>query len=51
MKRNFADLTPAEALRAAIAVERRNAEIYRNLAEVFAGYDADLGELFGLMAV
>jgi len=50
MKRGFAELTPVEALQAAISIERRNTEIYQNLAQTFASYDRSLGELFGSMA-
>ena len=38
MQRTFASLTPAEALRAAIAVEQRNAEVYRRFADMFAEF-------------
>lgn len=50
MKRRFADLTSLQALRAAIAIERRNTTIYRNLAETFDSYDGKLGQLFAAMA-
>lgn len=50
MKRRFADLTPLEALQAAIGIERRNTELYRNLAELFRHYDGKLGEIFAAMA-
>ncbi len=35
MKRDFATLTPQEALHVAIFIEERNAEIYRQFAELF----------------
>ncbi len=50
MTRRFADLTPLEALQAAIAIERRNTELYRVLAETFQSYDGQLGEIFASMA-
>ncbi len=50
MKRRFVDLTPLEALQAAIAIERRNTELYQNLAQMFRSYDGRLGEVFAAMA-
>lgn len=50
MNKRFADLSPAEALQAAIAIERRNTTIYQNLAQTFASYDGKLGEVFASMA-
>lgn len=50
MKRRFADLTPVDALQAAIAIERRNTELYQNLAKIFQSYDGKLGETFAAMA-
>lgn len=50
MTRRFADLPPLQALQAAIAIERRNTDLYRNLAQLFHSYDARLGELFASMA-
>ena len=38
MKRNFSSLTGPEALRVAIAIEERNADIYRQLAELFSHF-------------
>ena len=38
MKREFASLTAQEALHVAIFIEERNAEIYRELAEMFAEF-------------
>ena len=38
MKRSFASLTPQEGLHVAIFIEERNAEIYRNFAEMFAQF-------------
>ena len=38
MKREFASLTPQEALHVAIFVEERNAEIYHQFAEMFAEF-------------
>jgi len=38
MKRDFADLTPQEALHVAIFIEERNAELYRQFAELFAEF-------------
>ena len=38
MKRTFASLSPQEALHVAIFIEERNAEIYRNFAEMFAQF-------------
>jgi rubrerythrin len=38
MKRTFASLTPQEGLHVAIFIEERNAEIYRNFAEMFAQF-------------
>ena len=38
MKREFASLTPQEALHVAIFIEERNAEIYHQFAEMFAEF-------------
>jgi len=38
VKRSFASLTPQEALHVAIFIEERNAEIYRQFAEMFAEF-------------
>lgn len=38
MKRDFADLTPQEALHVAIFIEERNAELYRQFSELFAEF-------------
>jgi len=38
MKRTFASLTPQEGLHVAIFIEERNAEIYRNFAEMLAQF-------------
>ena len=38
MKRDFASLTPQEALHVAIFIEERNAEIYHQFAELFAEF-------------
>jgi rubrerythrin len=38
MKREFASLTPQEALHVAIFIEERNAEIYHQFAELFAEF-------------
>lgn len=38
MKRDFASLTAQEALHVAIFIEERNAEIYHQFAELFAGF-------------
>src|SRR5438105_14044700 len=38
MKRDFASLTCQEALHVAIFIEERNAEIYYQFAEMFAGF-------------
>ena len=38
MKRDFASLTPQEALHVAIFIEERNAEIYNQFAEMFAEF-------------
>lgn len=38
MKREFASLTPQEALHVAIFIEERNAEIYHRFAELFAEF-------------
>ncbi len=51
MKRSFASLTPQEALHIAIFIEERNAEIYRQFAELFRGFaDADSHEIAGVFA-
>ena len=50
MKPHFAELGPSQALQAAIAIERRNTELYRNLAGLFQSYDGKLGEIFTSMA-
>jgi rubrerythrin len=41
MKRDFASLTAQEALHVAIFIEERNAEIYHQFAELFAGFGDD----------
>jgi rubrerythrin len=41
MKRDFASLTAQEALHVAIFIEERNAEIYHQFAELFAGFRDD----------
>lgn len=51
MKRPFASLSPLEALRAAIGVERRNTDLYRNLADTFQSYNSALAEVFNSMAL
>jgi rubrerythrin len=38
VKRPFASLTPQEALHVAIFIEERNANIYREFAEMFAEF-------------
>jgi len=38
MKREFSSLTPQEALHVAIFIEERNAELYRQFAEMFAEF-------------
>ncbi|PYX78773.1 MAG: hypothetical protein DMG70_30330 [Acidobacteria bacterium] len=38
MKRDFASLTPQEALHVAIFIEERNAQIYHQFAEMFAEF-------------
>src|SRR5207253_2455581 len=38
MKRDFASLTPQEALHVAIFIEERNAEIYHQFAEMFSEF-------------
>jgi rubrerythrin len=38
MKRTFSSLAPQEALHVAIFIEERNADIYRNFAEMFAQF-------------
>lgn len=50
MKRRFADLTPLQALQAAIAIERRNTTLYQNLAQMFESYDGKVGKVFAAMA-
>src|SRR4029077_21136763 len=46
MKRDFASLTTQEALHVAIFIEERNAEIYHQFAEMFAGFrDAESLEI------
>ena len=48
MKRDFASLTAQEALHVAIFIEERNAEIYHQFAEMFAGFrDDDSLEIAG----
>jgi rubrerythrin len=39
MKRDFASLSPREALHVAIFIEHRNADIYRQFSELFGGFD------------
>ena len=41
MKRDFASLNTQEALHVAIFIEERNAEIYHQFAELFAGFQDD----------
>lgn len=50
MTRSFASLSAPQALRAAIAVEERNTELYRNLADCFQSYNAALADVFKSMA-
>lgn len=50
MKRRFSDLTPQQALCAAIAVERRNTTLYLTLAETFGSYGEGLASAFAAMA-
>jgi rubrerythrin len=54
MKRRFASLTPQEALHVAIFVEERNADIYRQFAELFTEFkdssSLDIAEAFSDMA-
>lgn len=50
MRRRFVDLTLLEALQAAIAIERRNSELYENLAQTFGSYDGQLGKVFAALA-
>lgn len=50
MNRRFADLTPLQALQAAIAMERRNTALYENLAQAFGSYDEKVSEVFADMA-
>lgn len=51
MKRSFASLTPQEALHIAIFIEERNAEIYRQFAELFRGFaDSDSREIANVFA-
>ena len=46
MKRNFASLTPQEALHLALRVEQRNGHLYRQFAELFLGFgDSDSLEI------
>jgi rubrerythrin len=48
MKREFASLTPPEALHVAIFIEERNATIYHQFAELFAEFhDPDSLEIAG----
>ena len=53
-KRDFASLTPQEALHVAIFIEERNAEIYRQFAELFAEFrdteSLGIAEIFWEMA-
>ncbi len=48
--RRLAELTRAEALQAAIGTERRNAEVYRIVADAFAGHDDEIADAFRAMA-
>ncbi|HYH00333.1 MAG TPA: ferritin family protein [Terriglobales bacterium] len=54
MKREFASLSPKEALQVAIFIEERNADIYRQFAELFDGFDdpesAEIASTFWDMA-
>lgn len=50
MKRDFASLTPQEALWVAVAIEERNAQIYENFASMFQDYDRETVEIFKEMA-
>ena len=54
MKREFVSLSPQEALHVAIFVEERNAEIYRQFAEMFAEFrdpeSLEIAEAFWDMA-
>ncbi len=46
MKREFASLSPQEALHVAIFIEERNAEIYRQFAELFTDFhDSESAEI------
>ncbi len=49
MKRPFASLNPQEALRVAIFIEQRNADIYRRLGEMFVEFgDPESTEMSGV---
>ena len=54
MKREFASLSPQEALHVAIFIEERNAEIYRQFAELFTEFkdseSAEIAQVFWDMA-
>jgi rubrerythrin len=54
MKREFASLTPQEGLHVAIFIEERNAEIYQQFAELFAGFgdaaSTEIAQIFLEMA-
>ena len=43
MKRDFASLSAQEALHVAIFIEERNADIYHQLAEMFAEFPGSAG--------
>lgn len=55
MKRSFTSLDPEEALQAAIAIEKRNAALYRSSAETFSRREDELSreiaEIFWEMAI
>jgi rubrerythrin len=49
MKRNFASLSPQEALHVAIFIEERNAELYHQFAEMFVEFhDSESLEIAGI---
>lgn len=54
MKRRFASLSPQEALHVAIFIEERNADIYRQFAELFTEFkdpsSLDIATAFSVMA-
>ena len=55
MKRNFASLSPQQALDVAISIEKRNAEIYHRFAEMFTEFgdevSLEIGAIFWEMAI